>query len=66
MPGGAHLHDRPPWKPITWTDTAVLVMTPAGWRIDDIAYGATWEYGNHGTLRAVLNWAVAEAKKPVD
>jgi len=26
-------------RPVTWTDTVSLARTPAGWRVDDIAYG---------------------------
>jgi hypothetical protein len=48
-------------KPLDWTDTVRLVRTPAGWRVDDIAYGGSWDFGNHGTLKAVLKDAISNA-----
>lgn len=41
-------------KPTTWTDKAVLVRGPRGWLLDDIAFGGTWDFGQHGTLRGTL------------
>jgi hypothetical protein len=52
-------------KPVTWTDTAYLVMTQAGWRLDDIEYGANWEFGNRGRLSQLLMSVIEEAKQPV-
>ncbi|HTT98293.1 MAG TPA: hypothetical protein VMF58_09600 [Rhizomicrobium sp.] len=50
--------NNPKDKPFTWTDTAYLVNTPGGWRVDDIGYGGTWDFGNKGkmtdTLRSVI------------
>ena len=31
-----------------------LVNTPAGWRVDDIAYGGGFRFGNTGTLTDTL------------
>jgi hypothetical protein len=47
-------------KPFSWIDTAFLVRTPAGWRVDDIAYGGTWDFGNKGRLTKTLKSAIAE------
>jgi hypothetical protein len=48
-------------KPVTWTDTVHLVMTPAGWRVDDIGYGATWAFGNKGRMRDTLTSVIRNA-----
>ena len=49
---------NPKDKPFTWTDTAYLIATPEGWRVDDIGYGGTSDFGNKGklseTLRSVI------------
>ena len=47
-------------KPLSWTDTVYLVHTDAGWRVDDIAYGGTWDFGNKGRLTRTLNGAIEE------
>jgi hypothetical protein len=52
---------NPKDKPLEWTDTVRLVKTPAGWRVDDIAFGGSWDFGNHGTLKAVLKDAISNA-----
>lgn len=52
---------HPKDKPLEWTDTVRLVKTASGWRVDDIAYGGSWDFGNHGTLKAVLNDAISNA-----
>lgn len=41
-------------KPTTWTDTVFLVNTSTGWRVDDIAYGGSWAFGNKGRLTELL------------
>ena len=41
-----------------WNDTVYLVNTPAGWRIDDIGYGASWAFGNKGRLSETLRQAI--------
>ncbi len=38
----------------SWIDTAYLVKTPAGWRVDDIGYGGGWDFGNKGRLSQTL------------
>ena len=48
-------------KPQHWTDMAVLVETPAGWRIDDIDYGGHWPFANTGTLKENLAYAIQNA-----
>lgn len=47
-------------KPVHWTDTVYLVHTANGWRVDDIAYGATWAFGNKGRLKDVLASAIRD------
>ncbi|HEX3672840.1 MAG TPA: hypothetical protein VHU87_01075 [Rhizomicrobium sp.] len=54
-------HPRPQDMPLDWTDTVWLVKTPAGWRVDDIAYGGNWDFGNHGKLSETLESAVNDA-----
>jgi hypothetical protein len=41
-------------KPTVWTDTVYLLHTPDGWRVDDIAYGGAWAFGNKGRLSETL------------
>jgi hypothetical protein len=47
--------------PVTWTDTLLLTNTAAGWRVDDIAYGAGFQFGNTGKLTDTLKTVLAEA-----
>lgn len=47
-------HTEPGKQPTEWSDTVLLVNTPAGWRVNDIAYGGTWAFGNKGTLSETL------------
>jgi len=47
-------HDDKSTKATTWNDTIFLVNTPAGWRVDDIAYGGSWVFGNKGRLTELL------------
>lgn len=44
-------------KPLHWTDLVFLVDTPSGWRVDDIAYGGTWDFGAKGKLSETLKSA---------
>jgi hypothetical protein len=37
-----------------WTDTVHLRKEDGVWRIDDVAYGANWDFANTGTLRDAL------------
>ena len=46
-------------KPVAWSDTILLVNTPAGWRVDDIAYGGSWAFGNKGKLSDLLRQALS-------
>lgn len=46
-------------KPVIWSDTVLLVNTPAGWKVDDIAYGGNWAFGNKGRLSALLQQAIS-------
>lgn len=43
---------------VEWKDTVLLVPTGTGesrsWRVADIRYGSTWEFGYTGSLRGVL------------
>jgi hypothetical protein len=48
-------------KPIDWTDIIYLVETGGGWRVDDIAFGGNWDFGNHGRLSDVLKSAISDA-----
>jgi hypothetical protein len=41
-------------KPVAWSDTVLVVNTPSGWRVDDIAYGGSWAFGNKGKLSELL------------
>lgn len=55
-------HD-PKGKPVNWTDTAVVIATPDGWRLGDIVYGGTWDFGNKGRLSDALKSVTAQAGK---
>ena len=50
-------------KPVRWTDTASLVNTPQGWRVDDIAYGANWDFSNKGRMSDTLKVAIKTASE---
>lgn len=47
--------------PAHWTDTVYLTKTNAGWRIDDIGYGATWAFANKGRVTTVLHQAITDS-----
>ncbi len=47
--------------PTRWTDTVYLTKTQAGWRIDDIGYGGSWEYANKGRLSATVRQAISDS-----
>ena len=53
--------NNPKDKPFTWTDAIYLVVTPQGWRIDDIGYGGTWDFGNKGKLGDTLRSVIKDA-----
>jgi len=48
-------------KPANWTDTVVLVATPQGWKVDDVAYDAGFAFGNTGRLSGMLNMVIASS-----
>jgi len=54
---------RPQDKPVDWTDTVTLMQAPSGWRIDNIAFGGKWAFGNHGAVKSVLKSVIADAGK---
>jgi hypothetical protein len=37
-----------------WHDKLDLVRTAAGWRVDDLEYGGTWDFGPKGRLTEIL------------
>jgi hypothetical protein len=47
-------------KPVNWTDALLLVNTPQGWRVDDIAYGGGFQFGNTGRLSDTLKTVTGE------
>jgi hypothetical protein len=48
-------------KPVHWTDTAYLVNTPSGWKLDDIGYGGSWDFSNKGRMSDALKMVLATA-----
>jgi hypothetical protein len=54
-------HARKGQPPVNWTDTLLLAMTPQGWRIDDIAYGGGFRFGNTGKLSDTLKLVLSQA-----
>jgi hypothetical protein len=46
-----------------WHDKLDLVRTSAGWRVDDLEYGGSWEFGPKGRLSDQLKWVDAESRK---
>lgn len=54
---------NPKDTPAKWTDTVTLVKEASGWRVDDIAYGATWDFGNKGKLSDLLKQVVLDANE---
>jgi hypothetical protein len=58
----AMVYDDGKDKPIKWTDTVMLVSTPAGWRVDDIAYGGNGDFGNKGSLTKTLHDAIQDGE----
>ena len=54
----AMVYDDGKDKPIRWTDTVVLVNTPAGWRVDDIVYSAN--FGSRGSLAGTVHDAIQD------
>jgi hypothetical protein len=50
-------------KPANWTDTVFLAHTPQGWKVDDVAYDAGFQFGNTGRLSEMLQMVVAANPK---
>jgi hypothetical protein len=46
-------------KPTDWSDTVYLVNTEGGWRVDDVAYGGSWAFGNKGRLSETLKQTIS-------
>jgi len=51
---------------VHWSDDIALLETKTGWRIDDIAYGGTWEFMHKGHLTQILDEAIREADAPLN
>ncbi len=51
-----HLVDKSQGKTadFVWTDRLHIILTHAGWRVDDLEYGGTWQFGPHGRLKDIL------------
>ena len=47
-------------KAANWTDTLLLVNGGQGWRVDDIAYGGGFQFGNTGRLSDTLKTVTRE------
>jgi hypothetical protein len=51
---------------VEWKDTVMLLPSGAGetrsWRVADIRYGSTWEFGYRGSLRGVLADGLSAAR----
>lgn len=54
-------HMGPRQPPVVWTDTLLLANTPQGWRVDDIAYGGGFQFGNTGRLTETLKTVLRDA-----
>lgn len=52
---------NPKDKPVSWSDTVYLISTPAGWRVDDIGYGADWAFANRGRMSQTLKDTIENA-----
>ena len=53
--------DKKSPKPVTWIDALLLVNTPSGWKVDDLAYKAGFQFGNSGFLSDTLKMAISES-----
>jgi hypothetical protein len=53
--------NNPKDKPFHWTDTAYLMNEAGSWRVDDIGYGGSWDFGNKGRMRDTLKMAITDA-----
>lgn len=57
----AFTHTGADAKVTNWTDSLILANTPQGWRLDDIAYGGAFQFGNTGRLSDTLKTVTREA-----
>jgi len=51
-------YDQPGARPAHWHDQVVLKRTRSGWRVDDVVYGGTWQFGAKGRLTDTLRAAI--------
>lgn len=47
-------------KPAHWNDTLVVVMTPGGWKVDNVIYDPAFAAGNTGDLNGMLRMVIAQ------
>lgn len=47
--------------PASWSDTLLLTATPSGWKVDDVLYGAGFDFGNSGRLSETVRLVLAQA-----
>ncbi len=45
-----------------WQDKIELIRGKNAWLVDDIDYGANWDFGPHGTLKSSLKALLADSK----
>lgn len=57
----AFTHASSNGKATNWTDTLLVANTAQGWRVDDIAYGGGFQFGNTGRLSDTLKTVISEA-----
>lgn len=55
-----HAAATPKDKPANWSDTVVVVNTPAGWKVDDVVYDANFAFGNTGRLSGMLQMVISQ------
>ena len=46
-------------KPASWNDMVLVVNTPQGWKVDDVAYDAGFAFGNTGRLSSMLAMVIS-------
>lgn len=57
----AFTHAEEGMQPVTWSDTLILTSTSQGWRVNDIAYGGGFRFGNTGRLTDTLKLVLSQA-----
>jgi hypothetical protein len=55
--------ENPKDRPVVWNDTVYLVATPGSWRVDDIGYGGSGDFGNKGKMSETVKSAIANASE---